>query len=119
MRAPLTETQQAIYSFLVKYIRENKYPPTIREIKVNFKYKSSNSVVSQLKKLEKKGYVTKSSSKDNMQARTLKLVDDVVGNHTIESSQLHRALKSLTERGYSMKTNEAVELLTALEINIV
>lgn len=119
MRAPLTETQQSIYSFLVSYIRENHYPPTIREIKDHFNYNSSNSVVSQLKKLEDKGYIIKSSSKDGMRARTIRLVDDIVGVHTIEAGQLNKAIKDLEERGYLIKTNEAVELLTALEIGIV
>lgn len=119
MRAPLTEGQQKIYSFLVGYIRENRFPPTIREIQRYFEYRSPNSVVAQLKQLEKKGYITKSSSKDGMRARTMKLVDDVVGNYTIEASQLREAIKDLSNRGYSIKVNEAVELLNVLGVGIV
>ena len=119
MRAPLTETQQHIYNFLVSFMRENKYSPTIREIQTHFGYSSSNSVVSQLNKMEKKGYITKSSSKDGMKARTIRLVDDLIGVHTVESKQLNKALKNLKERGYSLKLNIAVEFLSALEINVI
>lgn len=119
MRAPLTEVQQKIYSYLVKYIREHGFPPTIREIQSYFNYNSSNSVVTQLNKIETKGYITKSSSKDGMRARTMRLVDDIVGIHTVESAQLGKALKKIAENGYKIKLNEAVELLSALNIRLV
>jgi len=118
-RAPLTEVQQFMYNFIVSFIRENRYSPTIREIQTHFGYSSSNSVVSQLNKMEKKGYITKSSSKDGMKARTIRLVDDLMGMHTVESKQLNKALKGLLERGYKLDLNVAVELLGALEINVI
>lgn len=119
MRAPLTEVQQNIYSFLVKFVRENGYPPTIREIQSQFNYNSSNSVVSQLNKIEAKGYITKASSRSGMKARTIRLVDDLIGVHTVESSQLAKAIKKIGEKGYKIQLNEAVELLNALNIRLV
>lgn len=119
MRAILTENEQRIYGYIVKYIRENRFPPTIREIQSNFGYKSTNSVVAPLKKLERKGYITKSSSDAGMKARTIRLVDDILGNYTIETENLNKALKDLSVRGYSIKTNEAVELLSVLGIGII
>lgn len=119
MRSQLTESQQRIYSFLVGFIREQGYSPTIREIQKNFNYNSSNSVVAQLTKLEKKGYITKASSKDGMKARTLRLVDDIMGVHTIEASQLKTAISNIAKKKYNIKLNEAVELLSELKIKIV
>lgn len=119
MRAPLTEVQQHIYSFLVKFIRENGYPPTIREIQDHFKYNSSNSVVSQLSKMETKGYITKASNKSGMKARTIRLVDDIIGMCTVESTQLSKAIKKVKEKGYKIQLNEAIELLSALNIKLV
>lgn len=119
MRSQLTSSQQRVYSFLVGFIRENGFPPTIREIQKNFNYNSSNSVVVQLANLGKKGYVTKASSKDGMKARTLRIVDDIIGIHTIEASQLKNAIGNMAKKKYTMKLNEAVELLGELKIKIV
>ncbi|MCK5616068.1 hypothetical protein KAR91_80135 [Candidatus Pacearchaeota archaeon] len=119
MRSPLTEVQQNIYNFLLSFMREHRYSPTIREIQTYFGYSSSNSVVCQLNKMEKKGYITKSSSKDGMRARTIRLVDDLMGVHTVESKQVNKVLKGLGERGYALELNVAVEFLSALEINVV
>ncbi len=119
MREPLTESQQRIYIFLVSFIREHGYSPTIREIQKQFSYNSSNSVVSQLTKLEKKGYVTKSSTRDGARARTLRLVDDIIGVHTVDSAQLKKALKNLVKKKYYISLNETVELLSELNIRIV
>lgn len=119
MRSALTKHQQKIYNFLVEFIRENKFSPTIREIQSHFGYNSANSVVSQLKKLESKGYITKSSNKGMMKARTIRLVDDVIGDHTITTKQLREAVVNVTKRGYDVKIEEAIELLGALNIKIV
>ena len=111
--------QQRTYSFLVGFIREKGYSPTVREIQTQFGYKSSNSVVSHLKNLEKSGYITKSSSKEGARARTMKIVDDILGTYTIETEQLKVAIRNLKGRGYSIDVNEAIELLTALKIGVV
>ena len=57
MKTELTKKQQKFLSFLTKYIRENGYPPTIREIVYHFKLASTNSVKKYLDILERKGYI--------------------------------------------------------------
>ena len=89
-----------------------------QEIQEHFGYKSSNSVVSQLTKLKNKGYVTTASSKEGMKARTLRLVDDVIGVHTVISDELNTALDNLEKRGYKIEINEAVEFLSELKITL-
>ncbi len=57
MKAKLTEKQHNFFSFLTEYIRENGYPPTIRELVYHFKLASTNSVKKYLDILERKGYI--------------------------------------------------------------
>lgn len=120
MRLALTEVQQSIYSYIVAFIREHGYPPTIREIKGHFNYNSSNSVVIHLNNLEEKGYILKSSNKDGQKARTIRLTDDLIGIHTIEVTQLKNALSNLSKKkGFDININQAVELLSELKVKIV
>ena len=57
MKAKLTNKQHNFLSFLTKYIRENGYPPTIREMVYHLKLASTNSVKKYLDILERKGYI--------------------------------------------------------------
>jgi len=57
MKAKLTKKQHNFLSFLTKYIRENGYPPTIREMVYHLKLASTNSVKKYLDILERKGYI--------------------------------------------------------------
>jgi repressor LexA len=57
MKAKLTKKQHNFLSFLTKYIRENGYPPTIREMLYHLKLASTNSVKKYLDILERKGYI--------------------------------------------------------------
>ncbi len=57
MKTKLTKKQHNFLSFLTKYIRENGYPPTIREIVYHLKLASTNSVKKYLDILERKGYI--------------------------------------------------------------
>lgn len=118
-RAPLTEKQENIYKFIVNYMRKYKYAPTIREIQRNFKYKAANTVVHFLTALRNKGYITmpdERTASSSSRARTIRLVDDILGNHYIKPHNLGTALKKLKERGYSIDANESIELLKELNI---
>ena len=57
MKTKLTIKQHNLLSFLTKYIRENGYPPTIREMVYHLKLASTNSVKKYLDILERKGYI--------------------------------------------------------------
>jgi len=118
MRAELTEGQKKIYGFISEFIKDHNFPPTIREIQDNFGFKSGNSVVTQIKKLKEKGYVANKSAKSKMSARTLRLVDDIVGYHMIESAQLSKVIAEMKQKGYAIPVDVAVELLHRLNIRI-
>jgi repressor LexA len=56
-RSALTDRQQSILDFLKQFLRENSYPPTIREIGAHFGIRSPRGVQDHLLALERKGYI--------------------------------------------------------------
>jgi len=59
----LTERQKEALSFIIDYVEETGYPPTIREIGDELGIKSTNGVNDHLKALEKKGYLERQTGK--------------------------------------------------------
>ena len=57
----MTEKQQEIFDFIVRYIRENLYPPTVREIGDGVGLKSTSSVFAHLRTMAKKGHIEMSA----------------------------------------------------------
>jgi repressor LexA len=53
----LTGRQREVLEFLIDYLAENGYPPTIREIRSAFRLSSNRGVVDHLTALEKKGFI--------------------------------------------------------------
>jgi repressor LexA len=53
----LTDRQRSILDFLGDFLRENGYPPTIREIAGHFDLRSPRGVQDHLEALERKGYI--------------------------------------------------------------
>lgn len=59
-RKELTSRQEEILEYIKKYSKENKMPPTVREIGNHFDISSTNGVRSILAALIKKGYISRS-----------------------------------------------------------
>lgn len=59
-RKELTKRQAEILDFIKKYTKENRMPPTVREIGNHFEISSTNGVRSILAALIKKGYINRS-----------------------------------------------------------
>lgn len=53
----LTDRQRSVLDFLRDFLRENGYPPTIREIAGHFDLRSPRGVQDHLEALERKGYI--------------------------------------------------------------
>ena len=66
----LGKREKAILKFIEKEVKENSYPPSVREIGKAVGLKSTATVHGYLAKLEEKGYIKKQSQK----GRTLKLL---------------------------------------------
>lgn len=97
---PLTERQKAILEFIMTFIDEKGYPPTVREIGRACGMRSSSSVHGQLEKLEQLGYIKKNGS----QSRAITVV-----NHEDERNQtIHVPMVGLVTAGNPIEAIEDV-----------
>ncbi|MGL5820068.1 MAG: transcriptional repressor LexA [Sarcina sp.] len=71
MTETISQKQTDIYNFLKSYIEDKSYPPSVREICVAVGLKSTSTVHSHLKTLEKKGYI----NRDKTKPRALEIVE--------------------------------------------
>ncbi|MCW5940288.1 MAG: transcriptional repressor LexA [Fimbriimonadaceae bacterium] len=62
MAKGLTKRQEAIFKFLLDYIQDKGFPPSIREIGEKFSIGSLRGVTVHLDALEKKGYIQRSNT---------------------------------------------------------
>lgn len=53
----LTEKQAAILKYIIGYIEEKRYPPSIREVGDHFRIRSTNGVFDHLNALVRKEYI--------------------------------------------------------------
>ncbi len=67
---PLTPAQKELYYWLVQYMNQNRYSPSIREMMRAMRLRSPAPVQARLERLRNKGYLTWIDGK----ARTLKLL---------------------------------------------
>lgn len=72
---PLTEAQRQLYDWLVDYIRQNQYPPSIRQMMRAMNLRSPAPVQSRLEHLRKKGYIAWTEGK----ARTIQVLQPTSG----------------------------------------
>ena len=74
MRKKLTKRQQDVLDFIVNYIRDSGYPPTVREVAGAFQI-SSKGAYDHLIAVEKKGYIRRDPAKP----RAIEVMDFVPG----------------------------------------
>lgn len=67
---PITDRQRAALAFIVAYIDEQGFPPTLREIGEGIGMKSTGGIANQLARLERKGFIRLQMSK----ARAIKVL---------------------------------------------
>ena len=63
MSEPLTQLERQVYHFLIDFLAENTYQPSIREIARQFRIKSTKTVSDLLHALEDKGYIQRDESR--------------------------------------------------------
>jgi len=90
----LTPRQREILDYIHRHIRENGYPPTVREIGAIFAIRSTNGVVDHLKSLERKGHLKRASLK----SRALRPLDPVPMPAAPEVSHPSATVHSLADR---------------------
>lgn len=55
----MTEKERRVYDEIKKYIKVNKIPPTVRELKNILGYRSTSTVHTMLNNLNQEGYISK------------------------------------------------------------
>jgi repressor LexA len=63
MAEPLTPTERRVYHYLIDFLAENTYQPSIREIARKFRIKSTKTVSDLLHALAIKGYIERDESR--------------------------------------------------------
>jgi repressor LexA len=63
MPEPLTTTEQKVYHYLLDFLAENTYQPSVREIGRKFRIKSTKTVSEILQSLANKGYIERDPSR--------------------------------------------------------
>jgi repressor LexA len=63
MSQPLTPLEQRVYHYMIDFLAENTYQPSIREIARKFRIKSTKTVSDLLHALENKGYIERDESR--------------------------------------------------------
>lgn len=75
MAEPLTKIERRILDYIVEYLRENTYQPSIREIGKRFGIKSTKTVSEYLQVLADKGHIEREASR----SRGVKILDIDLG----------------------------------------
>ena len=63
MTEPLTPLERRVYHYLIDFLAENTYQPSIREIAKKFRIKSTKTVSDLLGSLSQKGYIERDQSR--------------------------------------------------------
>lgn len=63
MTEPLTQTERRVYEYLIDFLAEHTYQPSIREIGRRFRIKSTKTVSDILQALARKGYIERDPSR--------------------------------------------------------
>ena len=72
----LTKRDKVVYSAIAEFIKENKYPPSVRELCELTDRTSTATISATLRSLERKGYITTKKGAN----RTIRIVKDLEGN---------------------------------------
>ncbi|MCL2326799.1 MAG: transcriptional repressor LexA [Proteobacteria bacterium] len=114
MARNLTRRQANVYRYIVDYIEENQYPPTIREIAEAFDIRSTNGVSEHLKALIRKGFLTKDSAKSRA-LRPLVPHEDIFVTSEDEDDEVlgttvEAAVTSPSARGQRVEESECLRV---------
>ncbi len=88
---PLSDIERDVYDYLVSYLRENTYQPSVREIGGRFGIKSTKTVAAHLQSLADKGWV----ERDPSRSRGVRLLASTLFPNTVEV----RSFRSMAEEG--------------------
>ena len=114
MRAELTKKQYKFYNLVYDFIRRNQYSPTARDLSSMCDV-SIGTIEHYLDVLEEKGYIKRKMGK----ARTLRLVDDIIGVPTVKMADVGKALIELKNEGEDITLEFLIKILKKMNIKMV
>ncbi len=79
----INNRQERLFNFLIQYISENQFPPSVREMARGADIKSTSTVYTDLKALKDYGYIKRNSST----SRSIEILKDLSGNNLVEKEQ--------------------------------
>lgn len=117
MKTRLTERQKEILGFIENQIAENGYPPTYREIGLQFEISSTFGVKRHVDALIKKGYLNSESNS----SRTLSLTKSVESkNSDLNSGEiLEIPIIGRVAAGYPILAQENIEGTFSLDASLI
>lgn len=78
MTEPLNQLESHVYHYMIDFLAENTYQPSIRDIAKRFRIKSTKTVSDLLHSLESKGYI----QRDESRSRGVRLLGFAAAGHT-------------------------------------
>src|SRR5262245_32056766 len=91
MPKPLTSLERRILDYLVEYLRQNTYQPSIREIGRRFGIKSTKTVSEYLQSLADKGWI----ERDPSRSRGVRLIGVELNSETVKVPRVGNGKESV------------------------
>ena len=112
MRKDLTKRQQQVLDFITNYIRDEGYPPTVRDIGNEFKI-SSKGAYDHLIAIEKKGHIKRNPAKP----RAIELMDFLPGR--VPGSVIEIPVVGKVAAGEPLLANQNIERTISLSSDMI
>ena len=116
MAKGVTDRQQEVFNFIVAYLEDKRYPPTIREKQLGLNIGSQRGVTIHLDALQKKGYIDRLSAKDGPRtSRGIRILARLESRAKDEESGLRRLpLIGTIAAGTPLLANQNIEDIVAV-----
>ena len=121
MAKGVTDRQQEVFNFIVAYLEEKGYPPTIREMQTGLGIGSLRGVTIHLDALQKKGYIDRLSAKDGPRtSRGIRILAKLESRAKDEESGLRRLpLIGTIAAGVPLLANQNIEDIVAVPTQLL
>ncbi len=116
MAKGVTDRQQEVFNFIVAYLEDKGYPPTIREMQLGLGIGSLRGVTIHLDALQKKGYIDRLSAKEGPRtSRGIRILARLESRAKDEESGLRRLpLIGTIAAGTPLLANQNIEDIVAV-----
>ena len=116
MAKGVTDRQQEVFNFIVAYLEEKGYPPTIREMQLGLSIGSLRGVTIHLDALQRKGYIDRLSAKEGPRtSRGIRILARLESRAKDEESGLRRLpLIGTIAAGTPLLANQNIEDIVAV-----